>query len=198
MLGVKPLLGRVLHPDDDRTRRGHPVTVITHAFWQRRCAGDPGVVGRTVKLNGMSYTVVGVTRPGFSGTEFLFTPDLFVSMAMEPQIEPGNADLDERRNFNYFVLGRLKPGVTTARAESAFDSIAGQLAREYPKANEGLRIVLSPPGLFGSYMRGAIRGFGAVLMAVAGLVLLIACVNLASLMLARASDRQVNAGNQQH
>src|SRR5260370_4551880 len=81
MLGVKPLLGRVLHPDDDRTRRGHPVTVITHAFWQRRFAGDPGVLGRTVKLNGMSYTVLGVTRPGFFGTAFLFTPALVASLA---------------------------------------------------------------------------------------------------------------------
>ena len=189
-LGVDALLGRVLHPDDDRKKGGHPVVVLGYGFWKKRFAGDAGVVGNTVKLNGLDYTIVGVTRPGFFGTEVIFTPDMFVPMAMEAQIEPGNDWLDRRGTENSFVMGRLKPGVTKARAEAGLNVIAAQLGREFPKENEGIKIVLSPPGMFGNFMRGTIVSFGAVLMGVAGMVLLIACVNLASLLLARASDRR--------
>lgn len=190
ILGVGPALGRVLHREDDITRGGHPVAVISYSFWQRRFAGDPGAVGTHVKLNGLDYTIAGVTPQPFIGTELIYTPDLFIPMAMGPQIEPGNADLDVRGNENYFVVGRLKPGVTMAQAESVLSGIANELAREYPDDNAGMRIKLSQVGLFGSFLRGAIRTFAAVLMTVAGLVLLIACVNLASLLLARATDRR--------
>lgn len=190
MLGVKAARGRVLRPEDDVNRGGHPVAVLSHAFWQRRFGGDPGAVGSRIKLNGLDYTVIGIAPEPFIGTELVYTPDIWVPMAMEPQIEPGNNDLDERRDFNYFVTGRLKHGVTMPQAEAALNSVAGQLANEYPEANQGLKIRLSPPGLFGNFLRGAIRTFAAVLMIVSGLVLLIACVNLASLMLARASDRR--------
>ncbi len=190
VLGVGALRGRVLHPDDDRTRGGHPVAVLSYGFWQRQLAGDHDAVGKTVKLNGLNYTIVGVAPAGFFGTEAIITPDVWVPMAMQKQIEPGNNWMDSRSAENIFVLGRLKPGVTQARAEAALNSIATDLGREYPAANAGMKIVLSPPGLIGSYLRGTIRGFAAVLMTVAGLVLLIACVNLASLLLARASDRR--------
>ena len=190
VLGVGPARGRVLHPEDDVTRRGHPVTVISYACWQVRFAGDPDVVGKQIRLNGLSYTVVGVAPRGFTGTEVVFTPDVFVPLAMEPQIEPGFDWLDVRADQNLFVVGRLKSGVSLQQADSEINSIAAQLGREYPKDNEGISIVLSPVGLFGSFLRGTIRGFAAVLMGVAGLVLLIACVNLASLLLARAADRR--------
>jgi len=190
MLGVGAWRGRVLHPEDDVTRRGHPVAVITYACWQDHFAGDPDVVGKQMQINGMNYTVVGVAPRGFSGTEVTFAPDLFVPIAMESQIEPGSNWLDERGDRNLFVVGRLKPGVSLPQAESAFNSIEQQLAREYPKEDEGIKIVLSPPGLFGTMIRGPVQGFSAVLMGVAGLVLLIACVNLASLLLARAADRR--------
>jgi predicted permease len=190
MLGVVPARGRLLHHDDDVTRGGHPVAVITYSFWQGRFNGDPSAIGGKIKLNGMDYTVVGVTPAEFNGTELIYTPDIFVPMAMEPQIEPLNNDLDVREDENYFNVGRLKPGVTMAQAGAVLSSIADQLAHEYPNANGGMKIRLSPAGLFGNYLRGAIRTFAAVLMVVAGLVLLIACVNLASLLLARASDRR--------
>jgi predicted permease len=190
MLGVHPGRGRLLHPSDDVSRGGHPVAVISHTFWQRRLGGDPGAVGRRIKLNGLDYTIVGIAPRQFTGTELIYTPEIYVPMAMEPQIEPSNNDLDERRNMNYFVVGRLKRGVSLARADAALNAIAAELAREYPDANQGVKVRLSPAGLFGTYLRGAIRGFAAVLMTVAGLVLLIACVNLASLQLARAADRR--------
>ncbi len=190
VLGVSALRGRILHPEDDRKRGGHPVAVISYAAWQRRLAGDPDAIGKTVKLNGLDYTIVGVMPQGFTGTETIYTPEIWVPMAMQLQIEPGNDWIDERRSANTFVLGRLKPGVTKPQAEAALNAIAVELGREYPQANEGIRIVLSPPGLIGTYARGAILGFATVLMGVAGMVLLITCVNLASLLLARASDRR--------
>jgi predicted permease len=190
VLGVGAARGRVLGPEDDRVRLGHPVAVISYACWQLRFAGDPGVLGSKIKLNGMDYSVVGVAPRGFSGTEVIFTPDIWVPIAMEPQIEPGNNWLDQRGDQNLFVAGRLKPGVTLPRAEAALNAIAAELGREYPRENAGIKIVLSPPGLFGTYIRGTVRAFAAVLMGVAGMVLLIACVNLASLLLARAADRR--------
>src|SRR5579863_5914174 len=86
VLGVEASRGRVLHREDDVNRRGHPVAVITYGCWQRRFAGESDIVGRKIKLNGMDYTVVGVTPPAFSGTEVVFTPDIFVPIAMQPQI----------------------------------------------------------------------------------------------------------------
>jgi predicted permease len=190
VLGVRAARGRVLTPEDDRVRGGHPVAVISWACWQNRFAGDPQVAGRTIKLNGMDYTVLGVTPREFVGTEMIYTPEIFVPMAMVAQIEGGASWIDERNSFNLFLLGRLKPGVGEAQARAGLDSIAADLGREYPKDNAGMRIELSPPGLFGNLLRGTIQAFSAVLMGVAGLVLLIACVNLASLLLARAADRR--------
>jgi predicted permease len=189
MLGVKPFRGRVLHPEDDVNRGGHPLAVITYNCWQRRFAADPDIAGKKVKVNGLDYTVLGVTPKNFVGTELIFTPEIFVPVAMSKQLE-GYDWLDGRGNGNAFVLGRLKPGVSMKTAEASINVIASQLGRDYPDDNMGVTIVLSPPGMAGTYLRGAITGFSAVLMVVAGMVLLIACVNLASLLLARAADRR--------
>jgi predicted permease len=184
MLGVRPLRGRVLHPADDVKRGGHPVAVITYGCWRARFVGDPNVLGKRVKLNGLDYTIVGVTPPAFAGTEVLFTPEFFIPLAMS-----GNW-LDDRSNLQGFTIGRLKPGLTMQGAQASIDSIARGLAREYPKVDGGVSMVLSPPGMGGTYLRPGIIGFSAVGMVVAGLVLLIACVNLAGLLLARAGDRR--------
>lgn len=190
VVGVRPLRGRLLHDEDDHVRGGSPVVVITYQCWQRHFAGDPNITGRKIKLNGLDYDVVGVTPRDFAGTEMIFTPDIFVPMSMVAQIEPGSNWVDQRDSFNTFLIGRMNPGVTMPQAQAALDTIMQDLAREYPKANDGMHLVLSPPGLAGNFLRGTIRTFAIVLMTVAGLVLLIACVNLASLMLARAADRR--------
>ena len=189
VLGVHALLGRPLTPADDQKPLGHPVVVLSYGSWQRRFASDPAIVGKTVKINGLDYTILGVMPRGFFGTEILYAPEFWVPMAMEPQIEPGNAWLDDVYTWNCSVLGRLKPGMTAAQSEAELNTIAAQLVREHPYL-EGLAIRFSPPGLFGNSLRGAVTGFATVLMGVAGLVLLIACTNLASLLLARASDRR--------
>ena len=189
LLGVNAIRGRILHPEDDVNKGGHPLAVITYNCWQRRFAGDPDIAGKKVKVNGLDYTILGVTPSGFVGTELIFTPEIFVPIMMSAQIEGYNW-IDERRDGNGFAIGRLKPGVSMKTAEAAINAITTQLGHEYPDADAGISIVLSPPGMAGTYLRGAITGFSAVLMVVAGMVLLIACVNLASLLLARAADRR--------
>ncbi|HEV8146709.1 MAG TPA: ABC transporter permease [Bryobacteraceae bacterium] len=190
MLGVQPATGRLLHPDDDLKYGAHPVAVLGYGCWQKRFGGDPSIVGNPVKLNGLEYIVVGVTPPDFFGTELIYTPDIYVPIAMQRQIEPGFEWIEERTAGNIFVVGRLKPGVTMAQAEANLSSVAARLAQTYPKDNGGMGVSLSRPGLVGSYLRGAVTGFAAVLMTVAGMVLLIACVNLASMLLARSADRR--------
>jgi predicted permease len=189
MLGVQPIRGRLLHPEDDVKRGGHPLAVISYSCWQARFGGDPEIAGKQVKIGGLDYTIVGVTPRAFIGTELIYTPEIFVPLAMADQIEQFKW-MDDRGNSNGLVVGRLKPGVSLKSAEAALNTIASALGREYPKDDAGVSIVLSPPGMAGNFLRGAITGFSAVLMAVAGLVLLIACVNLASLLLARAADRR--------
>ena len=142
-----------------------------------------------MKIGGLDYTIVGVTPPAFIGTEQIFTPEIFVPLAMAEQLDQTKW-MDARGTQNDLAIGRLKPGISVKSAEAALNTIAGELGREYPKEDAGISIVLSPPGLGGSFLRGAVTGFSAVLMSVAGMVLLIACVNLASLLLARAADRR--------
>ncbi len=189
MLGVQAIRGRVLHPEDDMKRGGHPLAVISYSCWRSRFGGDPDIAGRKVKIAGLEYTIVGVTPPAFIGTELIYTPEIFVPVAMADQIEQAKW-MDDRGDANGLVIGRLKPGVSLKSAQAAINTIATELAREHPKEDGGVSIVLSPPGMAGNFLRGAITGFSAVLMVVAGMVLLIACVNLASLLLARATDRR--------
>ena len=190
VLGVKPAIGRFLTQDDDKVPGAHPVAVITHGCWQKRFGGDPDIVGRNVIVNGRNFTIIGVAKPDFYGSEIGYRTEIWFPMMMLAQIEPGNDNLESRDSSNFFVQGRLKPGITSRQAEDELKAIAAQLAHEYPKENEGSTIALSPPGLFGAFMRGPIVGFAGVLMAVVGLVLLLACTNLANLLLARATGRR--------
>jgi predicted permease len=190
VLGVSARIGRLLQPSDDIKPGGHPVAVISYTLWQKQFEADPSLVGKTVKFNGQDFTILGVTPQGFFGTELYFSPEVYFPMAMQRELEGGSGYLDKRNTENTFVVGRLKPGVAMPHAEAALNVIAAQLGKEYPKDNEGMKIVLTPPGLAGNYIRGAVIGFALVLFAVSSLVLLVACVNLTSMLLARASDRR--------
>ncbi|MFN0124176.1 MAG: ABC transporter permease, partial [Blastocatellia bacterium] len=189
-LGVRPALGRLLSTDDDQTRGGHPVAVISHQCWRQRFSGDTAVTGKKVIVNGRDFTIIGVAAPGFNGTEIIATAEMWFPMMMQAQIEPGSAWLDERGVENLFVQGALRQGVSRGQAQGALDAIAAGLAREYPENAADRRILLTEPGLMNGAMRGPFLGFAAVLMAVAGLVLLLACTNLANLLLARAGERR--------
>jgi putative ABC transport system permease protein len=190
VLGVNPALGRFFTLDDDQAAGADPVAVITDTCWHKRFGGSPDIIGKDVIINGRTFSIIGVAAPGFYGSEISYVPEMWFPMAMLSTIEPGPDYRNHRDSANFFVQGRLKPGVTTSQAEAALQSIASQLARDYPHENENKTISLSPPGLFGAFMRGPIVGFAGVLMAVVGLVLLLACTNLANLLLARATERR--------
>jgi predicted permease len=190
MLGLRPAAGRFFHQDEDRPPAPSPIAVISYDFWVGRFQGDPDIAGRTVRLNGLPYTVLGVAPRGFVGTELFYRPDIYVPMTMQPQIEVRTSWLDERRTGNTWAIARLKPGVTHAQAQSNLDGIAVSLAREYPLSDDGLRFILTEPGLLGNALRAPMTAFTVGVLALAGLVLLMACVNLAMVLTARGAERQ--------
>ncbi|HJQ25191.1 MAG TPA: ABC transporter permease [Blastocatellia bacterium] len=190
VLGVHAALGRTFTPDDDRTRLGSPVAVVSYGCWQRRFGGDPNTVGQDVLINGRPFKIIGVMPEGFSGTEMIYTPEIWAPMMMQEWVEPGNKWLDSRDTHNIFATGRLKPGVTPRQAEDSLNILAAQLGREYPNSDEGVTIQLMPPGFIIPKIRGAFISFTTILMATVVLVLAVACANLAGLLLARASSRR--------
>ena len=189
VLGVKPALGRAFLPEEDKTRLSHPVAVISHSLWQTRFGGDPSVIDSDVLINGRKFKVIGVTPAGFKGTEVIYTPEIYVPLAMQKWIEPENDYLDNRDSQNLFAVGRIKPGVTTKQAEASLNILAARLAKDFPNDNEGLGIQVIPPGFVLPQIRNAMLGVSAALMGLVALVLLIACANLANLLLARATER---------
>jgi predicted permease len=190
VLGVPPLLGRGFLPEENQTPKSHPVVVLSYGCWQKRFASDPTIVGRTVLVNNVPFTVVGVARKGFIGTEVAYSPEFWTPMMMGPVIEPGNNWLENRDSDNSFVVGRLKPGITKAQAEASLRALTFEMGKEHPTENAGRGIELIPPGLFIPDIRNGVFAFTAVLGAVGFLVLLLACVNLANLLLARATERR--------
>ncbi len=187
-LGIQPYLGRFIHASEEHGKNSVPEIVLSYALWHTRFNGDPAVVGRTVQINKHSYTIVGVAPPSFRGTELFFAPDLWAPIVDSPQITDWNT-LEERGNHNEWVIGHLRSGVTPASATSDLNAIAVSLAKTYPKSDDGLKFVLSHPGLAGNSLGRPTRAFMAGLMLLAGLILLAACANLGSLFAARAADR---------
>ena len=194
-LGIAPEIGRFFTPAEDAKAGANPVVVISNRFWRSRFAADPQVIGRTVKINGYPFTVIGVAPPSFLGTELIVAADYWVPMSMELQIEPGRDWLRARGWRSVWTVGRLKRGVSLKQAEADLNRIARQLTQTYPnEVGPKAKFVLSQPGLVGNVLRGPITGFGVAFMTVAGMALLLACINLAGMLLARASDRHREIG----
>ena len=190
VIGAKPMMGRFFHPEDDQNPGASPYAVLSYGCWQAKFGGDPGIVGKTIRLNRLPYTVLGVAGRDFHGTELFYWPDVWVPMMMQTQIEVGNPWLENRATSNTWLIGRLKSGISAAQATANLNGIADELARQFPELNEGMKIKLAKPGLVGDMIGGPARTFALGVLGLAGLVLLAACTNLASLLTARAADRQ--------
>lgn len=190
VLGVRPALGRFFKQSEDLNPGDSPYAVLSYNSWQSRFGADPAIVGRTIRINRQPYTVLGVAPRDFHGTELFYWPEVWVPMMMEPQIEAGNAWLENRSTWNTWVVGRLRPSVTPAQAETDLKTIAAELARQYPAENDRLRFRLAKPGLIGDFVGAPARAFTLGVLLLAALVLLATCTNLASMLTARATDRQ--------
>jgi predicted permease len=184
LLGVQPQVGRFFHDADVHGPNSAPYMVLSDALWRNAFNADPGVIGKTVQLNKQPFTVVGVAPPKFHGTERFDWPDYFI-----PAVNEFSADqLRDRTGHRLTVVGRLKPGVTPQQAAENLSAIAAQLGKEYPKTDTGVPLRLIRPGLHAD--EGDVtRGFFYGVTALALLVLVAACANLASLFAARAADR---------
>jgi len=179
LLGVQPLLGRTFLPDEDQPGRNR-VVILSYGLWRRRFEANPAVVGRSVTINGSSYTVIGVMPAGF---RFLYAyPDVF-ELYMPTQ---SFSDQQDRDSHNYYAIGRLKPGVTVEQARINMRLIGRNLARHYPSSNKDLDVMVTP---FQEHMARAVHSPLLVILGAVGLVLLIACANVASLVLARSNAR---------
>ena len=202
VLGVQPALGRDFSDDEFQSPGAGAVAVLSHRFWQTRFAGDPDVVGRTFRMNGVVYTVVGVAPEGFGGMMPAVTAQMWIPLTMVAEVEPlGNnrgslaagASRLESRGFHFlWIRGRRAPGVTTAQVQADLQAIAARLAAEYPDTNarERVRVVATDDVLVNPDFDSTLAPAALVLLAAAGLVLVVACANLASMMLARASARR--------
>jgi predicted permease len=194
LLGVTPAPGRGFLPDEDKTPGARPVAVLSYGLWQRRFGGNHQLIGQTISLNSYAFTVVGVAPAGFRGTAALGGPDLWAPAMTYPQLLTGflAEGFEDRRALICQVAARLKPGVTVAQAQANLKAVASQLEQEYPTPNAGRTVTIVPlaqatinPGVRGNFVAA-----GGLLMTIVALVLLIACANLANLLLARASGRQ--------
>lgn len=194
VLGVHAAIGNLFDQEQAKKEGGYPVVVLSYGFWQRRFGADRSVVGKPITINQQPFTVIGVAPKSFTGTFAVGTPDLWIPNAMHDQVLNGllKEFFLERRALLQFTFGRLKPGVSLKQAEANLQTIATQLAKEYPNENEGRNVRLLPLALttVGPNGREQIVQAGALLMTVVGLVLLIACANLANLLLARGADRR--------
>jgi len=188
VLGVQPSMGRFFHASDEHGPNSAPYIVLSYAYWQSHFQGDRGVVGRAVRVNKYSYTILGVAPEGFRGTELFYAPDLWAPLVNQQQIE-GTSNLDSRGNRGRLVIGRLRNGVTLAQAKADLNGTAAYLAKSYPKEDEGMAFRLARPGLAGDMLGGPVHAFVTGLMLLAGLILLAACANLGGLFTARAADR---------
>jgi macrolide transport system ATP-binding/permease protein len=192
VLGVRPLHGRTFLPEEDKTPGTHPVAVLSHACWQREFGGDPALVGSTINLNRHAFTIVGIGPKEFVGTDIGFVPDMWVPMMMHNELQPGFDFYDGRRGLFLTMIGRLKPGVSLAQAQGSLSALGSQLEQEYRQDNEGRNVKLisllqarrDPDG------EGQLALLSGSLMAVVAVVLIIACLNVTNLLLARATRRR--------
>jgi predicted permease len=189
-LGVRPILGRGFEPAEDFGRNAHPVVVISYQMWQERFHGDPAIIGKTQRLNGVQHTIIGVAPAGFYGTFVGWAMQLWVPASMQETFDPGGYKLEDRgaRWIEGFV--RLKPGVTPDQAQAEISAVAKRLESAYPATNRGWGIKLWPLWQTPFNNAGTLLPTLSIALAVVVFVLLIACANVSNLLLVRAFGRR--------
>jgi predicted permease len=189
VLGVRAAFGNTFHEQPNQALNSDPYIVLSYGLWARRFGSDPNVVGKIVHLNGHPFTIIGVAPRQFLGTIVGIDAQYFVPMMMQPQVLPGES-IEERNPTFVHIMGRLNPGVSIAQAQADLATIAGNLAKEYPTTSENVGVFVAPVWKAHYGVQDFLRSVLGFLMVIASLVLLIACVNVANLLLARATVRE--------
>ncbi len=195
VLGLRPATGRFFLPDEDTKPGGNNVAVLSYSLWVNKFGSDPNIIGQVLTLNATQYTVIGVGPRGFKGTfTFGSAEEVWVPISMYTQVLAGffKDNFNERRFLAITMFGRLKDGVTLPAAEASLKTVASQLETAFPKDNASRSVALTPltDAVVGVNNHGQIALMGGLMMAVVGVVLLIACVNVANLLLAQAARRE--------
>src|SRR6266852_6001344 len=190
VLGVKALIGRTFAPEEDRTPNSHPVAVIGYGLWQRRFGSDPHAIGQKITLNEHDFTIIGVTPADFGSPFAGNAIDVWTPVMMKDYVARPHFSLTDRGSRWLMVMGRLKPGATVSQAQSNMAALARQLEEAYPRTNEQLGVELYSAEQSPYSLKRSLQSSLAILMAAVAVVLLIACANVANLLLARATSRR--------
>jgi len=194
MLGLEAVRGRTFAPDEGWVPGKDPIMVLSYKFWQRRFGGDPSVIGQTVQVNQRAFTIIGVAPESYHGAYYFLEPDFYIPLTTLGLLDPTQSDDLNKRSAAFLrVLGRLQPGVTPLQAMAAAEPLDHRLEQEFPDFHKGLSLLVVPelkarpePGLVAGFMSTT----ALIFMLLVGLVLLIACANVANLILARANARR--------
>ncbi len=189
LLGINAALGRTISDDDDTPANSSRVAMLSHSFWAREMGADPAVIGRTMLLNGATFDVIGVAPRGFTGLMAATEPDFWSPLNAQEQFTHDKGRVSDRNGYWLIVAGRLKQGVDKAKAQAEMQVLGRQLEALHPDAENHVDPMVYPATLVPGPYRGYVGAFTGLLLAVFSLVLLIACTNAASLLLARSSGR---------